>query len=185
MIVNGRGDDGTRREELGALDAVQDVATEPMARFDKRMIEIVGGIARHTEALHHTLRANVRDGRHRYHLLAREFLEGKGERSACAFRRVSMMPGIEGKTPADFQGGREMSFEGNFLERDHARERRPAFDFRDPPAIAVALERGAQSRGRRLGPFAIGNGRKELHDAGVDAHRRPRVQIAVPPRAQG
>ena len=86
------------------------------------VIEIVGRIARHPEALHDRPRSAVADSRERDDFVQVELDEPEPEHCPSRLRRVAAAPGLPGQPPADLHAWGEGSFEQRRREPDEAEE---------------------------------------------------------------
>ena len=84
------------------------------------MLEVVGGISRHAQALHDPLRDNVLHGGHRHDLVPAQRSERVLQRAARAFGRVAISPVLGRKTPANFARRREVRFKRYLAQTDDA-----------------------------------------------------------------
>src|SRR4051794_36399399 len=99
------------------------MATERVADRNARVVEVVGGIARHPEALHHAHRAGVPRRGERDDLLEAQLLEAEAERGPRAFRGVAEAPGVTRQPPADLDRGSEWGIECDLGEPGEPDER--------------------------------------------------------------
>jgi hypothetical protein len=108
------------------------------------MVEIVCRIVGHLETFHHGARASIDRCRDRCDFGKMEPLERKLHGCSSALARVSMPPGFDRQTPADFVDRRKVRFERNGLQCDDAGKAGVLFAFQNPPAVPIALECGPQ-----------------------------------------
>src|SRR5262249_19336676 len=76
-----------------------------------RVLEIVVRRPRHSEALHHALRAPIRGYGHRDDFLEPQTLERKPNRRLSRLGRIAASPVFAREPPADFDAGSEMRLE--------------------------------------------------------------------------
>ncbi len=121
---------------------VKHVPPQRVALGQQGMLEVLGGITPHPEALHHGPGARVRRHGDRYDLVERELAEGVVEAGAGRFGDIALAPVLARKAPADFDGGREVGLEGAVQEPYEARKGRNPWQLDGEEAVAVALEVG-------------------------------------------
>jgi len=148
------------------------------------MVEVVGGIVGHGELFHDATGAMVgRDGEGD-DLGKCEGGEAVVEDGAGAFRGQAGAPVLGGEAPADFDAGREGSFEGGNVEADEAREVAGGAGFDSPEAEAVADEVGFDELDHAMGFGGSEECRKVLHHAGVGVDAREGRLVSGSPAAE-
>src|SRR5512144_2157646 len=99
-----------------------------MTLWERRMIEILRGIAAHAEALHDRSRSTVRHRGERHDFRESEGSKPVAKRQSGGLRCITVSPMIEGQTPPDFHAWREGRAEpcpcqsGKPDERGHNRD---------------------------------------------------------------
>ena len=147
------------------------------------MVEIVGRIVLHADALHDADRAAVGGHREGDDLLQTQSGEAGIERSLGAFGGVTLAPMRAGEAPADLHRRREVRIEPRDREADKADERRDARHLDRPPAEPVLREMSLDARDESIDVRA-GRGGQELHDARVVEHGDEGLVVRVAPGAQ-
>ncbi len=91
------------------------MAAQPVALRHLRMVEVVGGVVGHAQALHDRLGTGVGDGGQGDDLFQAQFLKAEAQAFARALGGVAAAPERPGQAPGDLDnllsGGRKMGLE--------------------------------------------------------------------------
>jgi hypothetical protein len=87
-----------------------------------RVIEIVGGVARHAQLFHHSPRPAVRRNREGNYLRKLQVVESETENGLSAFRGQSLSRKLSAQTPIDLDAWGEVCFKGRVDYSDEAHE---------------------------------------------------------------
>ena len=147
-----------------------------------RMVEVLAWIVRHSEPLHHRLRAQVADRGERHQLVERQHPECKRRGATGGFGGIAASPRRVSEAPTDLDRRREVRLEARPSQSGESEElaRAPLLECPKPPTVSfesrldpidqlVAL----RSRERR---------REVLHHGRIGIERRERRSIARPQR---
>src|SRR5262249_23536870 len=148
------------------------------------MVEVVGAIVVHAEALHHTAGAPVRLRRERDDLREAERLKAVAEASPCAFRRIAVAPRVEREPVSKLHAGREGCLERRDRQGEEADEGGPANDFDGPRPEAVPGEMVARLLHLRGALLECDDAREELADTRVGVECSPRREIFIAPLSE-
>src|SRR5262245_41845058 len=111
-----------------------------MADGELRVIEVVGGGARHAEAFHHAARTGVGGDGHRDDLGEAELTEGEVEGGPGGLGGITAAPVGAGQAPADLYARREVGLERRRRQADEADEGGDAGRLDRPEAEAAGGE---------------------------------------------
>src|SRR5919198_5860303 len=119
-----------------AMEAVEHLSPEGVAQGQKGMVEVVGRVVRHPDALHDSLRPHVADCREGDDLVEAEIVEAECEGCASAFGRISLAPMVAREPPADLHRRGEADLKPRLCETDEADEGCALDDFDRPQSPA-------------------------------------------------
>src|SRR5579884_976622 len=125
-----------------------------MSLRQRRMIEIVGGVAGHPELLHNPPRPYVARNCHCNDLIQPQGLKSKIGNRSRTFRRQTSSPIFRGQTPANFNAGRERSFEPRDIQTDEADEAAIAPQLGCAQSESMLFEMGLNFVYRRVALFS-------------------------------
>jgi hypothetical protein len=180
---------------VGPDEAVEDVAAK-RTRFDVGVVEVVVGVARHPELLHHTPGTGIgRDG-HRDDLVKPNLTEAELDTRSRRLGGIAAAPVLAGQPPPDLDRRGEVGLEITLGQADEADERRSvenldATDDFDPaehldrpqPPSALIDPVGDVACLRVAALPSVGRG-EVAHDLGIGVHRCERLEVLRPPLAQ-
>ena len=145
------------------------------------MVEIVGGVAAHPEALHHGARANVSQCRERHDLLKAQRLEGEHQGCARCLGREALTPGLAGESPANLDGRLERGLERRARQAGEPDESPvlEALEGPEPEPVARPLRLGRV--GESIAGGTVSDAAQELGDIRVGVERCERLAVARQP----
>jgi hypothetical protein len=155
-----------------------------MPFVQKRMVEVVSGIARHPELLHDSTRANVSDRRDRDDLVQLEHVETVSQDGPSAFGRISFAPMRHVQPPSDLDAGLKGRVVPGRREPDESGERRHPGNLGGPESVAVPLEVEVRALSELVALRSGEGRRKVLHHPRVRVQGRERIEVAPPPTPQ-
>ena len=148
------------------------------------VVEIIGRVARHAEALHDGDRSRVRWYGERHDLIESHVVEAECQRSACRFSRITEAPVCASESPADLHARGEMGGESRNGKTDVTNEWRNTRHLDGPEAEAALLELSADACGERIALGAIQERRHVRHHFGVCIQLGERLEVLVTPTAK-
>ena len=146
---------------------------------DEGVVEVVGGVAGHAEALHDGDGLEVAGRGHGDDLGEVEGGEAEVERGSRALGGVALAPVIGSETPPDLDAGREVRFEAGDLHADHADDGAGVARLGGPHAETAALEVGSHAPEGGIGGCAVVGLRVVAHDDGVGVERSEGIAIGL------
>src|SRR5665811_2565518 len=115
----------------------------------RRMFEVIAGVARHADALHHAPRSYVALSRECDDLVESGDFEPKVQRRPSGFRGIPVAPERGAQTPADLDGRHEGRIEHRGVQADETDEWRDAYDLHGPEPEALRCELGLDALSER------------------------------------
>ena len=158
--------DDKEPSEVVPRDPVEHMWTQRVTLRHPGVLEVVGRIACHPDALHHRPRAHVARCGERHDLVETDRVEPELQCRPRALARVSVAPVITRKPPSHFDRGRERRVEGREIEADEPDARRNAGNLDRPQPVAALVEPRFERRDLRLAFAARQGGRKVLPHSG-------------------
>lgn len=163
---------------------MEHVTKEGIVRRELGMIEVLPGIARHSEALHHRARAEVGWHRERDNLRESVLVEADSTRLARGLAREAAPPSRAREAPGDLDRGREMRVEADAMQPHESDEGLTAFDFHGPGPEAVLGEVGVDAVCEAVARGAVEHSAQMHHHLRIGVQAREGFTISVPKRAE-
>lgn len=156
--------------------------TVPIGQF--WVVEIVGGVPHHAEALHHATGATIVGNGERDDLGQVESVEPKSCGCVRALSRVPAAPVLHRKAPANLDARRKVGREARSGQTNESGERRDAGNFHCPQSKTVLLEVVLDARRQSIAFLPRQDTRKELHDSRIGVQSRKGAAVTRTPTAQ-
>ena len=126
------------------------MAAESVTLGYQRMVEVISGMMRHAEPLHHSTGREIAPARQRHDFTQAQLAEAERQHRVCPLSSVSPAPILPAKSPSHLDAGREVRLEPGSRQPDEAGKRSHADGFHGPETPTVLLDVGLDALRQRV-----------------------------------